>query len=140
MLLSAIHVDLTASEYEFAMSEAAFFEKLGFSFESFGMNSVIIRSAPLIDENMSIRECFTDLLDFVMKQDGSDRSLIADEALYRLACRSAVKAHDKLDEIEIKALLSDLASLENPYTCPHGRPAIYRIRRYDLEKLFKRIV
>jgi len=89
---------------------------------------------------MSIRECFTDLLDFVMKQDGSDRSLIADEALYRLACRSAVKAHDKLDEIEIKALLSDLASLENPYTCPHGRPAIYRIRRYDLEKLFKRIV
>lgn len=140
MLLSAIHVDLTASEYEFAMSEAAFFEKLGFSFESFGMNSVIIRSAPLIDENMSIRECFTDLLDFVMKQDGSDRSLIADEALYRLACRSAVKAHDKLDEIEIKALLSDLASLENPYTCPHGRPAVYRIRRYDLEKLFKRIV
>ncbi|HOQ06810.1 MAG TPA: DNA mismatch repair endonuclease MutL [Clostridiales bacterium] len=140
MLLSAVHVDLTGSEYEFAMSESAFFEKLGFTFESFGMNSVIIRSAPLIDDDMDVRECFTDVLDFVMNQDGADRSLTADEALYRLACRSAVKAHKRLDEIEIKALLADLSALENPYTCPHGRPAIYRIRRYDLEKLFKRIV
>ena len=140
MLLSAIHVDLTSAEYEYAMGEKSFFEKLGFSFDSFGTNSVIIRSVPLIDDNMDIRECFTETLDFVMDQDGADKSLVADEALYRMACKSAVKANSKLDEREINALLADLSALENPYTCPHGRPAIYRIRRYDLEKLFKRIV
>lgn len=122
------------------MSESGFFEKLGFTFDSFGTNSVIIRSAPLIGENMDAMECFIETLDFVMKQDGADKSLIADEALYRLACKSAVKARDKLDEKEIEALLAGLAAVENPYTCPHGRPAIFKIRRYDLEKLFKRIV
>jgi DNA mismatch repair protein MutL len=140
MLLSPVHVSLTGSEYEYAMSESGFFEKLGFTFDSFGTNSVIIRSAPLIGENMDAMECFIETLDFVMKQDGADKSLIADEALYRLACKSAVKARDKLDEKEIEALLAGLAAVENPYTCPHGRPAIFKIRRYDLEKLFKRIV
>lgn len=140
ILLSAIHVDLTSAEYEYAMGEKSFFERLGFTFESFGTNSVIIRSVPLIDDGMDVRECFTETLDFIMYHDVTDKSLVADEALYRMACKSAVKANRKLDEREINALLADLSALENPYTCPHGRPAIYRIRRYDLEKLFKRIV
>lgn len=140
MLLSSVHVDLTGSEYQFAMSETDFFEKLGFTYESFGANSVIIRSAPLLDENTNIRECFTEILDFLMSEGSTDRSLLADRAIYRMACKSAVKAHDRLDEREIWALLDELSALENPYTCPHGRPAIYKIRRYDLEKLFKRIV
>jgi len=139
MLMSVIHVDLTSSEYEFAMSERPFFEKLGFSFESFGSNSVILRSAPLIDD-LDIKGCFLEILDFVMSGGNGEKSLIADEALYRMACRSAVKAHKKLDDKEIKALMDELSSMDNPFTCPHGRPVIFRLRRYDLEKLFKRIV
>jgi DNA mismatch repair protein MutL len=140
MLMSVIHVDLTSFEYQFAVSEANFFEKLGFSFESFGTNSLILRSAPFVDDGLDIKGCFLEILDFVMNGSSSEKSLIADEALYRMACRSAVKANKKLDEREIRALLSELSSLENPYTCPHGRPAVFRLRRYDIEKLFKRIV
>lgn len=140
MLLQPVHITLTGSEYQYAMDEAAFFEELGFIFDSFGANSIIVRSAPLIDENMDIRGSFIGILDFVMSGSAADKRLIADEALYRMACKSAVKAHDKLDEREIEALLADLSALENPFTCPHGRPAIFKIRRYDLEKLFKRIV
>jgi DNA mismatch repair protein MutL len=47
-----------------------------------------------------------------------DKKAIADEALYRMACKSAVKAHKKLDPREIEALLESLSSLENPFTCP----------------------
>jgi len=140
MLMSVIHVDLTSSEYEFAINEKAFFEKLGFSFESFGSNSVILRSAPFVDDGMDIKACFLEILDFVMSGGNGEKSVIADEALYRMACRSAVKAHNKLDEKEIKALLDELSEMENPFTCPHGRPVIFKLRRYDLEKLFKRIV
>jgi DNA mismatch repair protein MutL len=140
MLLQPVHITLTGSECQYAMDEAAFFEKLGFIFDSFGPNSIIIRSAPLFDENTDIKGAFIGILDFVMSEPVADKSLIADEALYRMACRSAIKANDKLDEREIEALLADLSALENPFTCPHGRPAIFKIRRYDLEKLFKRIV
>ncbi len=140
MLMSVINVDLTSSEYQFAMSETKFFNKLGFSFESFGENSLILRSAPLIDGDFDIKGGFLDILDFVMNESSGEKSLIADEALYRMACRSAVKAHKKLNDKEIDALLAELSSLDNPYTCPHGRPAIFKLRRYDLEKLFKRIV
>ena len=115
------------------------FEELG-SIRQFRANSIIVRSAPLMDENLDILGSFIGILDFVMSGSAADKRLIADEALYRMACKSAVKAHDKLDEREIEALLADLSALENPFTCPHGRPAIFKIRRYDLEKLFKRIV
>ncbi len=140
MLLSVIHVDLTSSEYQFALSESDFFDKLGFSFEGFGTNSIILRSAPFIDDGSDIKEAFLDILNFVMSGNSGDKKLIADEALFRMACRSAVKAHKKLDPIEIEALLDRLSSLDNPFTCPHGRPAILKLRRYELEKLFKRIV
>lgn len=140
MLLSVIHVDLTSSEYQFALSESDFFERLGFTFEGFGSNSVILRSAPFIDDSSDIKEGFLEILDFIMSGSSGEKKVLADEALFRMACRSAVKAHKKLDAKEIEALLSNLSSLENPFTCPHGRPAILKLRRYELEKLFKRIV
>jgi DNA mismatch repair protein MutL len=140
MLLSVIHVDLTSSEYQFALGESDFFEKLGYSFESFGTNSIILRSAPYIFEGLDVKEGFLEILNFVMSGYSGDKKAVADEALYRMACKSAVKANKKLDPIEIEALLDRLSSLENPFTCPHGRPAILKLRRYELEKLFKRIV
>ena len=139
-LLAVIAVELTGGEYQFAIDEALFFEKLGFSYESFGTNSIILRSVPFEEKDIDIKEMFLEILDFVMSGGNGQKNSITDEALYTMACKSAVKAHKKLEEIEIEALLDKLSALENPYTCPHGRPAILKLRRYDLEKLFKRIV
>jgi DNA mismatch repair protein MutL len=139
-LLAVIPIELTASEYQFALNEKDFFEKLGFSYDSFGYNSIILRAVPFTDTEVDAKGMFLDVLDYVMSNNGEDRKLVADEALFTMACKSAVKAHMKLDEREIHELLSRLASLVNPYTCPHGRPAILKLRRYELEKLFKRIV
>lgn len=139
-LMSVIPVELTGGEYQFALSEASFFEKLGFTYEGFGTNAIILRSVPFDEKVQDIKEMFLEILDFIMNGSNAQRNSIADEVLYTMACKSAVKAHKKLDEKEIGALLDKLAVLENPYTCPHGRPAILKLRRYELEKLFKRIV
>ncbi len=139
-LLAVLPVELTGGEYRFAMEEAPFFEQLGFTYESFGQNAILLRSVPFEESGQDCSKIFLEILDFVMSGESGHKSQLADETLYRLACKSAVKAHKKLNEREIEALLDRLASLENPYTCPHGRPAILKLRKYDLEKLFKRIV
>jgi DNA mismatch repair protein MutL len=140
VLIDTVHVELTAGEQRFALDEAPFFEKLGFTYESFGKNSLVIRSVPYLEDGVNIKEMFMQMLDFAMNGKNGDKSVIADEALYRIACKSAVRANKKLNENEIEALLKKLAGLENPYTCPHGRPVLFRLGRRELEKLFKRIV
>lgn len=139
-LLSVIHIELTAGDYQFAMNEASYFEKLGFTYESFGNNSLILRTAPYGDRDVNIKEMFLEILDFVMSESSDREKNVTDKALFKMACKSAVKANMKMDEREIESLLDSLQALENPYTCPHGRPAIIKMRKYDLEKLFKRIV
>ncbi len=139
-LLSVISVELSGSEYHFAMNETEFFKKLGFTYESFGAHSIILRTIPSDEKGIDIRGVFLEIIDFVMNGSVGQRNVIADEVLFKMACKSAVKANKKLDEREIDSLLNRLAALENPYTCPHGRPAILKLRRVELEKLFKRIV
>ncbi len=140
MMISLVPIELTASEYQFAISEAPFFEKLGFTYEAFGVNSIIMRAVPFAERELDIGKLFLELLDFVMDGSKGEKKIIADEALYKIACKMAIKASKKLDEREISALLDKLSGLDNPYTCPHGRPAILRLKQYELEKLFKRIV
>ena len=56
-----------------------------------------------------------------------------------LSCKGAVKAKDKLAIAEAKALIEELFTLDNPFTCPHGRPTIISMSQYELEKKFKRV-
>jgi len=63
--------------------------------------------------------------------------IIEEDALYQIACKSAVKANKKLDEIEIKAILDKLNMLQNPYTCPHGRRLLLRLQNMNLKKCLK---
>lgn len=140
MLISGVPVELTPSEYQFALAESAFFESMGFSFESFGQNVILLRAVPFVQDNTDTNKLFLEILEFVMSDRKGEKSIIADETLYTMACKSAVKANKKMSEPEIQALLDRLSELENPYTCPHGRPAILKLRQYELEKLFKRIV
>jgi len=139
-LLEPVPIELTAAEYQFALDKIQHFEKLGFVYESFGTNSIIVRSVPLTENTASIREMFNDVLDFIMQDYNNSKNGLSDEALYRIACKLAVKANKKLDNLEINALLEKMSRIENPYTCPHGRPAILKLEKHELEKLFKRIV
>ena len=61
-------------------------------------------------------------------------------ALYSLACKAAVKANKKLDEKQMQYIFENLMKLDNPFTCPHGRPTMIKMTKYDFDKFFKRIV
>jgi len=131
-------IELPGSEYRMALENENFFKNLGFIFEAFGNNSLIVRSVPAVLTDSNYIQSFKDILDNISTNNSNDISLIADEAVYQIACKAAIKANKKLDEKETKELLTRMEELENPYTCPHGRPTVLRLTKYEVEKMFKR--
>lgn len=65
---------------------------------------------------------------------------LADEIIHTIACKAAIKANKKLDDREVQRLLSELSNAGAKYTCPHGRPTVIRLTKYEIEKMFKRII
>lgn len=138
-LIAGQVVELTSREIQLLNTEKDVFQDLGFEYEPFGSNSVILRAAPL-SETGNIREIFLEMIDHIITNGRTDKDISHDEAIYQIACKAAVKANKKLDELEISSLLKSLSVLDNPYTCPHGRPSVIKISKFELEKMFKRIV
>jgi DNA mismatch repair protein MutL len=139
-LLASEVIELTNQELGFIEEEKDLLNKLGFNFETFGNTSIILRSVPVDIDGGGIKEAFMGIVDFLMSKGNKGDSIIEEEALYQIACKSAIKANKRLDEKEIKELLQELEELEKPYTCPHGRPTIIKITRYEFEKMFKRVL
>ncbi len=153
---------VTPAERILFEAESDFFAALGFTLEAFGSNGLIIRTLPdldsaRIDAEIAVRTALQTLQSLRRNETGSSAAApgaalpvpqpatamppaAVDEALYQMACKAAVKAHDRLSSTEIDRLIADLAPLDNPYTCPHGRPVIIRMSRLELEKKFKRVL
>ncbi|EOD01048.1 DNA mismatch repair endonuclease MutL [Caldisalinibacter kiritimatiensis] len=137
-LLAPEIINLTHSEYQVVKDNIDIFNKLGFRIEGFGTNSVIIRSVPMLFGKPKSKQLFMDILDKI--QDNIKNSYqLRIEKIMKMACTSAIKAGDKIENIEIERLLKDLRKADNPYTCPHGRPVIIKMSKYEIEKKFKRI-
>ncbi len=139
LLLPAM-LDVTAREAQVLEAERERIESIGFRFDAFGTQSIAIRAIPGNEREImpivALRAVLDDLLeDHASTQEDTRTALYA-----TIACKAAVKAGDRLDEAGIRALLQDLAGLDNPYQCPHGRPTLFRITRRELEKRFRRIV
>jgi len=138
-LLIPEFIPLTASDMLFVQEMTDTMEKAGFVFEPMGDHEIILREVPAIELPYQPVDAFRSTLESLKRETPK-----TDEALLLIlatsACKAAVKGHDRLDELEIKALISDLSKLNNPYHCPHGRPIIIRMSQKDLEKEFKRIV
>jgi DNA mismatch repair protein MutL len=132
-------LDLTMKEFSLFTENIEFFRKLGFEVEEFGTTSIAIRGVPFLFGKPNIKNLFMDLLDNVDKDLKSSYDTRLDK-LMKLACTSAIKSGDKISDIEIKSLLSDLSKCENPYSCPHGRPTIIEIPKNYIEKKFLRII
>lgn len=131
-------IEVTYQEQKFLEDVKDVFQDLGFTYENFGNNSIVLRSVPYIMENGQVKQKFLEVLDYLMNSLDSGSKIIPDEKLYSIACRIAVKANKKLDNKEIENMLSELKIMENPFNCPHGRPTIIKISRYEIEKMFKR--
>jgi DNA mismatch repair protein MutL len=139
LLVPAV-VDLGRREMQTVTAEEAQLARLGFVLTPMGANSVAIRSIPdtgerRLDPEPALRQALAALQQDILQADDA-----IEEFFYQMACKAAVKANDLLDESQIRQLLLDLARLDDPYHCPHGRPVIISMTKYELEKRFRRIV
>ncbi len=139
ILITPSVIELTPEDYDYYLENCDLFKKSGFDVESFGENTVSIREVPLILGKPDIKNLFMDILDNLKNMGSGEAWEIKYSSIAKLACKSAVKANDSLSNIEMKALIEDLRFIEDPFTCPHGRPTIVKFTLNELEKKFKRI-
>ncbi|MGN0361985.1 MAG: DNA mismatch repair endonuclease MutL [Bilifractor sp.] len=139
MLYPAIVVSLSAKEAGLLERNLDAFAKLGFEIEAFGGNSFKINAVPDNLYSVASDRLFTEILDQLSEiGDVSPDSI--PERIASMSCKAAVKGNHLMSQKEAEALIDELLTLENPYNCPHGRPTIIRMTRYELDKKFKRIV
>ena len=139
MLFPAIVLDLSAAEAELLRNHLDAFAEMGFEAEPFGGNTFKISAVPANLYSVASVDLFTEILGQLGEVGDLSPRLIP-EKLASMSCKAAVKGDHKLSVQEADALLDELLTLENPYNCPHGRPTIISISRYEMDKKFKRIV
>lgn len=137
VLLKPEIIELNASEYMKIEKNFHLFKDLGFSIDSFGENSIILREVPMIFGFPTYVSFIRDIIDSLDDKIYSNYQADMWKVMKR-ACLKAVKAGDTLSNMEVKELINSLIHCENPYTCPHGRPTIIDIKKTTIAKLFLR--
>lgn len=130
---------VNAQEFSFLVSQFESLRALGFDIDEFGGTSVKVSSVPLDLFGMDIEAFFREVLSSMESLRAIRLSDIARDKLATMACKAAVKGGERLTEEEAKRLLSDMDG-DMGLKCPHGRPAVVKMKKSDFEKLFKRIV
>lgn len=131
---------LSAKEEEVLKEHLQVFESLGFEIEEFGGNEYALRGVPTDLYGCNERELFLAVLDELIEGPLYKNLTVVEEKLASMACKAAVKGNNSLSAAEMETLIDELLTLENPYNCPHGRPTIISMSKYEIEKKFKRIV
>lgn len=138
MLLLPDILEVSKKDMHIIKDHIDLFEQAGFALEEFGENTIKINGVPVICYEMDTKALFLDILDGIDITTRTNQQDIEEKFIATVACKAAVKANMKLDEREIRGLLDQMLLLDNPFTCPHGRPTAIRITKYELEKKFGR--
>ena len=112
----------------------------GYEIEPFGGKEYAITAIPADFSDVDMKSMFIDMLDDFANISGEQAPILIMEKVASMSCKAAVKGHDRLSLEEATHLIDTLLTLENPYQCPHGRPTIISMTKYELERKFKRIV
>ena len=133
---------LSLSETEILMLEKyrPQLERMGYEVEAFGGKEYMISAVPANLFQVDRKDLFMEMLDDFSNLSANATSELILEKIASMSCKAAVKGNQTLSFSEFDALVEELLSLENPYHCPHGRPTIISMSKYEIEKKFKRIV
>ncbi|MEK3989655.1 MULTISPECIES: DNA mismatch repair endonuclease MutL [Robertmurraya] len=115
-------------------------EKVGVFLEPFGHNSFILRSHPQWLPKGEEKELMEEMIEQLLQMKKVDIHKLREEAAIMMSCKASIKANHHLRQDEIQALLDELRSTSDPFTCPHGRPIIIHYSTYEMEKMFKRVM
>lgn len=139
-LISPVVISLSATEMAYLSENIDALSSLGFEAEPFGENKYIINGVPMGIEYDDVGDLFVELLGQMM---GDKKHIIGEKqerAMYTVACKAAIKANKNLSKAEIDGLVKEVLALKNINTCPHGRPIMVSLSKYEIEKQFGRIV
>lgn len=133
-------VSLNLKEQELLGRYGKNFEEVGFEIEPFGGDEFSIRAVPGNLFGLAEKAVFLEMLDSLAADTGRVSEEMLNEKIASMSCKAAVKGRHSMSVQEAEALIEELLTLDNPYNCPHGRPTIISMTKYELEKKFKRIV
>ena len=142
MVNPPVIISLSAAEEELFLKYRKYFEKLGFNIENFGGHEYAMRAIPVdLFGCENEKEMFIEILDELSHETSLDRTPdVINYKIASMACKASVKGNTRMSRTELEALLDELLTLENPYNCPHGRPTIISMSKYEIDKKFKRVV
>ncbi len=137
-LLVPITLEYPSNEYIILRENFDLLDKLGFDFEEFGFQTIVIRAIPLWLMKANTEQAIRKIIDIIIAKEDFKMDRFLDHIAATVACKASIKANDHITLADMEVLLDRLRNCKNPFTCPHGRPTIITYSKYDLEKLFKR--
>lgn len=140
MILPPIVLSLNMHEEEIYKTNQDIFKRLGYEIEEFGGNEYKVTGIPAGLPKMDYKQLLIDVLDGLSEESAGKDPDIITEKVASMSCKAAVKGNNRLSFNEAFELMDELMKAENPYNCPHGRPTLIMMSRYEIEKKFKRIV
>lgn len=140
LLNPPIVVTMNGQQESLYKEYASVFENLGFEIENFGGNEYALRAVPVDLYGCNEKELFEEIMDELASGPIRDNVSVMEEKIASMSCKAAVKGNMRMSLKEVEALIEQLLLLENPYHCPHGRPTLISMSKYEIEKKFKRIV
>ena len=139
-LMPPIIVSLSGQEESIFREHENIFSELGFEIEAFGGNEYALRSVPVELYGCNEKEMFLEVLDELSDGMNKGNFRVVEEKIASMSCKAADKGNSRLSAMEMESLIKELLTLENPYQCPHGRPTIISMSKFEIEKKFKRIL
>lgn len=140
MLMPPLVISLSAREMAVLKQYEDSFAELGFELEAFGGDEIALRGIPQDLYGTDEKQLFLSVLDELSESPVRGTPDVITAKLASMSCKAAVKGNQTLSYEEAKELLKQLFALENPYHCPHGRPTMFSMSKYEMEKKFKRIL
>lgn len=140
MVNPPIILTLGSREEDLLKRNLNYFQDVGFEIEPFGGKEYAVRGVPDNLFSIARKELLMDMLDGLAEDTLTGGPELVYEKVASMSCKAAVKGSHAMTAAEADKLIDQLLDLENPYACPHGRPTIISMSRYELEKKFKRIV
>ncbi len=139
-LLIPITIELSPSDYIKFIERKEILDNMGFVIEEFGINTILIKEHPTWLLRGFEQESIEKLVDLVINDYNVDRIKFNDSIAKTLACKMSVKGNTRITNDDMQSIINELVLCDNPYNCPHGRPTIITFTKYELEKMFKRVM
>lgn len=139
MIMPPVVLEVTMIQEEVLKTNMEAFTRVGFEIEEFGGNAYKVTGIPASLPNVDLKQLLIDMLDGLTEEYKKDLDIIT-EKVASMSCKAAVKGNNKMSFAEAQELIEKLMEAENPYNCPHGRPTLIMMSKYEIEKKFKRII